>query len=453
MDLDYFMATYSIPPLGHREMLDLAIGGAIIFAILFVAVAAARFFGPRLAQMLEDNAVDARFPLARRAGAILRHLIAALLLAAALGLYEWTFYAQLAIGFTFAAASALFLKNLLTGLSISFPIVLAVSVVVFVFILSNAVGQLSSITSALDKAGFDVGNSRFSLLTIIKIVLALVVLFALIRLANRGIKQVVRRNKALDEAQKLLTEKLAGVAILIAAFFVGIDMLGIDITAFAVFSGAFGLAIGFGLQKTFGNLIAGIILLMDRSIKPGDVITVGESFGWVNKIGVRAVSIITRDGKEHLIPNENLMTQEVENWSYSSRNVRVHIEIGVSYASDLRQVMELMREAAIESDRVLKAPKPIVWIKEFGDSSVVMDIRLWIKDPEGGIGNMRHDVLIRVWDKFKEHGIEIPFPQRDVNVRSIDDAFVEKVAARMAARGDEAARPKPAATKAVAKKP
>ena len=447
MDLDYFMATYSIPPLGQHELVELAIAGAIIFAILSIAVVVARYFGPGLAQRLEDNAVDVRFPLATRAVAIMRHLVAALLLAATLGFHDWSFYAQLAVGFTFAAASALFLKNLLLGLRISFPIVLAVSLVVFVFILSNAVGQLSSITSALDKAGFDIGNSRFSLLTIIKIVLALVILFALIRLANRGIKQMVRRNKALDEAQKLLTEKLAAVAILIAAFFVGIDMLGIDITAFAVFSGAFGLAIGFGLQKTFGNLIAGIILLMDRSIKPGDVIVVGESFGWVNKIGVRAVSVITRDGKEHLIPNENLMTQEVENWSYSSKNVRVHIPVGVSYKCDIKKAQELMLQAATDAKRVLNAPKPNVWMSGFGDSSVDFEILAWIKDPQEGVGNVKSEVLNRLWDLFAENGIEIPFPQRDINVRSIDDEFVDKIAARMLARGGaEKASPTPKAS-------
>jgi hypothetical protein len=136
----------------------------------------------------------------------------------------------------------------------------------------------------------------------------------------------------------------------VAAFFIGIDIVGIDLTALAVFSGAFGLAVGFGLQKTFGNLIAGIILLMDRSIKPGDVIVVGDSFGHVTKIGVRAVSIVTRDGKEHLIPNENLMTQEVENWSYSSRDVRVHIPVGVAYDCDLPLAQKLMIEAAKASE-------------------------------------------------------------------------------------------------------
>ena len=193
--------------------------------------------------------------------------------------------------------------------------------------------------------------------------------------------------------------------------------MGIDLTALAFFSGAFGLAIGFGFQKTFGNLISGIILLMDRSIKPGDVIVVGESFGWVEKIGIRAVSVVTRDGKEHLIPNENLMTQEVENWSFSDKNVRVRIPVGVSYDSDMVQVQDLMLQAAKESPRVLDEPKPNVWMTEYGDSSVNFEVLVWISDPESGVGNVRSDVLNRLWWLFQEAGVQIPFPQRDLNVK------------------------------------
>ena len=141
-----------------------------------------------------------------------------------------------------------------------------------------------------------------------------------------------------DPTQKLLdAEARRRSRSIVVAFFVGIDLLDIDLTTFAVFSGALGLAVGFGLQKTIGNLIAGIILLMDRSIKPGDVIVVGDKdVGWVNKIGVRAVSVVTRDGKEHLIPNEDLMTKEVENWSYTDRNVRIRIPVDVAYDCDLQ---------------------------------------------------------------------------------------------------------------------
>lgn len=200
---------------------------------------------------------------------------------------------------------------------------------------------------------------------------------------------------------------------------VGIDAIGFDLSTLAFFSGAAGLAIGFGLQKTFGNLIAGLILLMDKSVKPGDVIVVGEHFGVISKIGVRAVSVITRDGKEHLIPNELLMTEPVENWSYSSRNVRIQIPVGVSYSSDLDLVEKLLLDSIEACGRVLKRPKATVWLKEFGDSSVNFEIQAWISDPEGGVGNVRSEVLKMVWRKFKENGIEIPFPQRDVHVKSM----------------------------------
>ncbi|HWT13874.1 MAG TPA: mechanosensitive ion channel domain-containing protein, partial [Allosphingosinicella sp.] len=183
------------------------------------------------------------------------------------------------------------------------------------------------------------------------------------------------------------------------------------------FSGALGLAVGFGLQKTVGNLFAGIILLMDRSIKPGDVIVVGDSFGSVSKIGVRAVSVITRDGKEHLIPNEDLMTREVENWSYSNTNVRVHIPVGVAYDCDLPLAQQLMIQAASESERVLKAPRPSVWLRAFGDNAVEHDIMVWIADPEAGVGNVQSEILNRLWQLFRENGIDIPFPQRDIRVR------------------------------------
>jgi small-conductance mechanosensitive channel len=215
----------------------------------------------------------------------------------------------------------------------------------------------------------------------------------------------------------LLAQKLSAVALIVIAFFLAVDLAGIDLTAFAVFSGAFGLAIGFGLQKTFGNLIAGIILLMDRSIKPGDVIVVGDSFGHVNKIGVRAVSVVTRDGKEHLIPNENLMTQEVENWSYSSPNVRVHIPVGVAYDCDLALVQKLMVEAAIEPKRVLKTPPPNVWLRAFGENAVQFEILVWIADPEAGVGNVQSEILNRLWVLFQENRISLPFPQRDIHIK------------------------------------
>lgn len=226
-----------------------------------------------------------------------------------------------------------------------------------------------------------------------------------------------------------MAEKLITLAVWALAILIGIDILGIDLTALAVFSGAFGLAIGFGLQKTFGNLIAGIILLMDRSIKPGDVIAVADqagnsTFGQIRKIGIRAVSVTTRDQREYLIPNENLMINQVENWSYSSRNVRMQVEVGISYKADIAKAEELMLEAARSSKRVLEVPPPTVWLNAYGDSSVNFTIHCWIRDPEGGVGNVRSEVLKKLWWLFKENDIEIPFPQRDLNLRD-NEAFQE----------------------------
>ena len=240
---------------------------------------------------------------------------------------------------------------------------------------------------------------------------------------TRLARNLIGRIPAFDSSQKLLAEKLATIIIWTIAFFVTIDLIGIDLTALAIFGGAFGLAIGFGLQKTFGNLISGILLLLDKSIKPGDVISVtdqsgSEAVGQIRKIGIRAISVITRDQTEYLIPNELLMTNQVVNWSYSSKDVRVKAPVGVAYDSDLDLVRTLLYQAVEETPRILDHPKPRVNLMGFGDSSVNFEVRFWIQDPEGGLSNIRSDVYMRIWQLFKEQEIEIPFPQTDLHLRS-----------------------------------
>ncbi len=283
---------------------------------------------------------------------------------------------------------------------------------------AGRLGGLGPLVESLDNAGFNLAGRDLTLLDVIHTLLIVGFLFALTRLILRMSMGWISSAGNLDGSQRVLFQKLSTVGIVAIAFFIGIDLLGIDLTALAVFSGALGLAVGFGMQKTFGNLLAGIILLTDKSIKPGDVIVVGDTFGWVNKIGVRAVSVLTRDGKEFLIPNETLMTETVENWSYSNRNIRVKIPIGVSYGCDVHKARELMRQAVEDLPRVLSDPPAMVWMTGFGDSSVDFEIRIWISDAEAGIGNIKSEVLTRVWDLFKEHNIEIPFPQRDLHVRT-----------------------------------
>ncbi|QIG81444.1 mechanosensitive ion channel family protein [Stakelama tenebrarum] len=402
-------------------LIETAIAVALTAAALALGWLAGRRLGPLITRFWEKRVGGHAEGLGARMCDIVRHGSVVILLAICAAFWPWHAPGALVIGFVEGIAAGLVIAAVLRGLGIPRWAAWTMGLIAFVAILANAIGGFDVIEVMLQRVGFDIGKRRFSLYSVLTIAVTLIVLFALVRLANRVTNHTIANARGFDPTQKLLFQKLAGIAVLVVAFFIGIDLLDVDLTAFAVFSGALGLAVGFGLQKTVGNLIAGIILLMDRSIKPGDVIVVGDSFGWVNKIGVRAVSVITRDGKEHLIPNENLMTQEVENWSYSDKNVRVRIPVGVSYASDLKLAQELMLRAATESPRVLDNPKPNVWLAGFGDSSVDHEILAWINDPEGGVGNVRSDVLNRVWKLFKENGVEIPFPQRDVWVKGLPE--------------------------------
>ena len=295
--------------------------------------------------------------------------------------------------------------------------------------LAQAVGQQSQtvgdVIQSLQGMSIDVGSMTISVWSGIVFIAVTIGVFAFAffgsKLAHLGLARVTR----LDQTRRLLAEKIVTIGVWGMAILIGIDLLGIDLTALTVFSGAFGLAIGFGLQKTFGNLIAGIILLMDKSIKPGDVIAIADqagvsTFGQIRKIGIRAVSITTRDQKEYLIPNENLMINQVENWSYSSRNVRMQVPVGISYHADIDKAEELMLEAAKSCSRVLQSPPPTVWLDGYGDSSVDFIIHVWITDPEAGIGNVKSEVLKKLWHLFREHEVEIPFPQRDINLRSAE---------------------------------
>lgn len=286
---------------------------------------------------------------------------------------------------------------------------------------------IDQMTDMARSIGMNVGEYRISLLSVVSAMLILLFILVIVRVSMRAIKWLLRRNSAVDETQRLLIEKLTSILLFGMGILVAVDLLGIDLTALTVFSGALGLAVGFGLQKTVGNLIAGIILLMDRSIKPGDIIVVGDmaaatsagtgtiaNVGRVVEIGVRAASIVTRDGKKHLIPNEVLMTQPVENWSYSSREVRVRMRIPVGYDADLRLAQRLIVEVARANPRVLDDPEPMVWITAFGDRAVEHELRVWIGDPELGLGNVQGEIYLGIWDAFAAHAIALPLPRLEV---------------------------------------
>jgi small-conductance mechanosensitive channel len=270
----------------------------------------------------------------------------------------------------------------------------------------------------LDELAITLGGVRLSAFLVLKGGLLAAVLLRSALAVSAVLQRRIDSLPNLTPSARVLTGKVLQLVLVTLAVVVALGSIGIDLTAFAIFSGAVGVGVGFGLQKVVSNLISGIILLVDRSVKPGDVIEVGQTYGWVNSLGARYASIITRDGTEHLIPNEDLITLPVVNWSFSNSLVRRKVPIGIHYNSDLDLATKLILEAARATDRVLVQPAPVCLLKGFGDSSVDLELRFWISDPQNGVSNVADGVLRKVWHAFHEHGVEIPYPQRDIHLRS-----------------------------------
>ncbi|MCK0095195.1 mechanosensitive ion channel [Yoonia sp. F2084L] len=277
-------------------------------------------------------------------------------------------------------------------------------------------GLLDVAERLLDSIGFSIGEIRFSLLLLIQGLVILGVLITLARFLTRTTSSRIKSNEDISPSMQVLIVKGVQIAFYGAAFFVGVRALGIDLTGLAVLSGAIGVGLGFGLQKVVSNLVSGVIILLDKSIKPGDVISLGDTFGWINSLGARYVSVVTRDGREYLIPNEDLITGQVVNWSHSNDFVRLDINFGTAYHDNPHEVRRIAIEAAQGVDRVLSNRPTVCHIIGFGDSSVDYLLRFWIRDPTGGLTNIRGNVYLALWDAFAEHGISIPFPQREVKL-------------------------------------
>ena len=276
--------------------------------------------------------------------------------------------------------------------------------------------------AVLNKTSIDIGGFHSTIMSMLKggVILVAAIWFALA--IGRIAENELNKSNDLSPSLKVLSAKLLKALFVLVALLIGMSALGIDFTALAVFSGAIGLGIGFGLQKIFANLISGVILLLDKSIKPGDVITVNssisESFGQINYLAARYVSVIARDGREYLIPNEDLIINQVINWSYSNEFVRQDLYFGTSYDSDPYLVRQLAIKAASSHNRVVVDKKPVCHVVEFGDSAIKYILRFWIIDPEGGITNVKGDIYLSLWDLFKENNVKIPFPHRQLLIDS-----------------------------------
>lgn len=281
----------------------------------------------------------------------------------------------------------------------------------------NIVGLLDPVVGVLDGASLTIGSFRISLLLIIKGVLALAVLLWVATALSNLLERRIFRAENLTPSVRVLFTKLVRIVLLAIAVVVAVETVGIDLSAFTVFTGALGLGLGFGLQKLVSNLFSGVMILMDKSVKPGDIIAVGDTYGWVNSLGSRYVSIATRDGIEYLIPNEDFITQRVANWSYSSDDVRLKIAICISYEADVRRAIRLAEEAASAVQRVLKKPAPFCVIKAFGESAIELELRIWIRDPRNGVTNVKSEVMVLVWERYVAEGIAFAYPRRELHLK------------------------------------
>ena len=270
--------------------------------------------------------------------------------------------------------------------------------------------------SLLDGLAVTIGDTRFSVWIVVQAIAILTILIAAARFIATTSTARIRSNSEVSRSMQELAIKFLQLILYGSAFFIGLNIVGVDLTGLAVLSGAIGVGLGFGLQKVVSNLVSGVIILLDKSVKPGDVISLGDTFGWINSLGARYVSINTRDGKEYLIPNEDLITGQVVNWSHSNDYVRIDLFFGTAYDDDPHKVRDIAINAAMNTSRVLSWKKPVCHIVGFGDSSVDYILRFWIEDPVEGLTNIRGNVYLALWDAFKENGISIPFPQREVRM-------------------------------------
>lgn len=277
-------------------------------------------------------------------------------------------------------------------------------------------GFLPEILDAMDELSFHINKQKISLLTILSGILSVLVTVLTAMWLGRVLESRVMATEHLDMNLRVVLSKFFRAILVVLGILVALPLAGIDITVLSVFGGALGVGIGLGLQKIASNYISGFIILIDRSIHPGDVLTVDNRFGTVAQLTARYLVLRSSDGTEAIIPNDTLITSTVVNHSYSNREMRIGIPVQISYQSDLDQAMTLIREAAKNHPRVLKDPEPNTFLKAFGENGIDLELGCWINDPEEGQLNLRSDINLEIWRQFQAAGIEIPYPQRDIRI-------------------------------------
>src|ERR1700761_2930792 len=280
----------------------------------------------------------------------------------------------------------------------------------------SIIGQLDPAIDALDSVSVVIGGLRLTPLVLIKFGLLLAVALWVTTIASNFAESRIVKSSDLTPSIQVLLVKMIRLALMAFAVAAAMSAVGIDLSALAIFSGAAGVGIGFGLQKIIANFISGIILLADKSVKPGDLVTIGDSSGRISAMKTRYISVAAGDGREFLIPNEDLITQKVTNWTYTDKNTLVKVTFGTNYDADPRQVCKLAVDIAAASPRATKGRTPSCILTDFTEAGMKYSLTFWIPDPDG-MDNVKSDVMLSLWEAFKREGIRVPYPVRELRVR------------------------------------
>jgi small-conductance mechanosensitive channel len=287
----------------------------------------------------------------------------------------------------------------------------------------QVLGWFAGIERTLDSIDLIPGKSQFSLWSLLKGFVVIAGFLIVTSLIARTIERRVMKLEGIAISTRIGISKFSTFALLTVGVLLGVNASGVDLTALTVLTGAIGIGLGFGLQTIASNFVSGFVLLMDKSIKPGDVIsftgttgTSSENFGWVQELRGRYIVIRDRDGVETLVPNQHFINNQVVNWSYSDQRVRIRLPVMISFQDDPEQALQVLIDAAANHPRILKDPGPVSRLMSFENYGMRVEVRFWIRDPMNGVNNVRSDVNREIWRLFKKHGITIPVQQHDVRV-------------------------------------
>ena len=295
-------------------------------------------------------------------------------------------------------------------------IVKLVSVSAWVVAALSIINQLDPTVDALDSVSIVLGGLRLTPLLVIKLGALLVAALWLTNIASNFVESKINQSTDLTPSIQVLLVKMIRMGLMVLAITIAMGAVGINLSALAVFSGAVGVGIGIGLQKIFANFISGIILLADKSVKPGDLVTIGDSTGRISAMKTRYISVAAGDGREFLIPNEDLVTQKVVNWTYTDKNTLVKVIFGTNYDADPKLVCKLAIDIAASAKRALKSKPPNCILTEFAEIGMKFSLTFWIADPDG-MDSVKSDVMLALWDAFRREGVRVPYPVREIRIR------------------------------------